>query len=201
VNLAGVVVAAGQGERFGGPKALVEVGGIAMWRRGVSLLEAAGASVVVVVGEVPGGIPGGRRRRDSVAAGLAALGPGFDLVLVHDAARPLADDALARRVADRLLRGDVDAVVPVVPIRDTIKRITGDSVVETVDRSGLGAAQTPQGFRVAALEAAQADSDHDASDEAALIERHGGTVATVPGDPANLKVTYPEDLAVVEALR
>ncbi|MCB2224351.1 MAG: 2-C-methyl-D-erythritol 4-phosphate cytidylyltransferase [Actinobacteria bacterium] len=201
MNLGGVVVAAGSGERFGGPKALVEVGGVPMWRLAADLLESAGAAPVVVVGDVPGGIPGGRRRRDSVAAGVAALPDDVAWVLVHDAARPLATTALARRVAGRLLEGDVDAVVPVIPVRDTLKRVEGGRVVETADRTGLAAVQTPQGFRRAALAAAQAADDRDASDDAALVERHGGVVATVPGDPANLKVTYPEDLALVEALR
>jgi len=171
-----------------------------MWLRGRMLLESAGATEVVVVGDVPDGVPGGERRRDSVAAGLAALVSGADWVLVHDAARPLATEALTRRVIERLLRGDVDGVVPVVPVRDTIKRIDGDTVTETVERASLVAVQTPQGFRMAALQAAQRSADDDASDEALLIEREGGRVATVPGDPANIKVTYPGDLAVVEAL-
>lgn len=200
MKIAGVVVAAGSGERFGGPKHLIEVGGVPMWLRGRMLLESAGATEVVVVGDVPEGVPGGARRRDSVAAGLAALESGADWVLVHDAARPLATEVLARRVIERLLRGDVDAVVPVVPLRDTIKRIDGDAVVETVERVSLTAVQTPQGFRMAALQAAQRSGDDDASDEAVLIEREGGRVVTVPGDPSNLKVTYAADLAVVEAL-
>jgi len=200
VTLGGVVVAAGKGERFGKPKALVEVGGVPLWQRAVSVLEAAGASEIVVVGEVPGGIPGGERRRDSVAVGVGALSD-CEWVLVHDAARPLATPDLARRVAARLQEGDVDAVVPVVAVRDTIKRISGGLVVETIDRSALAAAQTPQGFLVRALVSAQAGDDDDASDEAALIERNGGVVAVVDGEPVNLKVTFPEDLAVVEALR
>jgi len=195
-----VVVAAGSGERFGGHKHLIEVGGVPMWRRGRELLEAIGATEVVVVGDVPGGVPGGARRRDSVAAGLAALASGADWVLVHDAARPLATEALALRVVERLLLGDADGVVPVVPVRDTIKRVDGDAVVETVERAPLVVAQTPQGFRVAALQAAQRGGPGDAPDEALLIEQAGGRVVTVPGDPGNLKVTYPGDLAVVEAL-
>ena len=200
MKIAGVVVAAGSGERFGSAKHLIEVGGVPMWLRGRMLLESAGATEVVVVGDVPDGVPGGARRRDSVAAGLAALESGADWVLVHDAARPLATEVLVRRVIERLLRGDVDAVVPVVPLRDTIKRIDGDAVVETVERASLAAVQTPQGFRMVALQAAQRSGDDDASDEALLIEREGGRVVTVPGDPNNLKVTYPADLAVVEAL-
>jgi len=195
-----VVVAAGAGERFGRPKHLIEVGGVPMWRRGRELLETAGAGEVVVVGDVPGGVPGGVTRRDSVVAGLAALESGAEWVLVHDAARPLAGEALARRVVERLLLGDVDGVVPVVPVRDTIKRVDGDVVVETVERAPLVVAQTPQGFRVAVLHAAQRSGPDDASDEALLIEQAGGRVVTVPGDPANIKVTYPVDLAVVEAL-
>jgi len=195
-----VIVAAGSGERFGRPKHLIEVGGVPMWRRGRELLEAAGATEVVVVGDVPDGVPGGARRRDSVVAGLAALESGADWVLVHDAARPLATEVLARRVVERLLLGDVDGVVPVVPVRDTIKRVDGDAVVETVDRGPLVVAQTPQGFRVAALQAAQRLDPGDVSDEALLIERAGGRVVTVPGEAANLKVTYPGDLTVVEAL-
>ena len=201
MTLGGVVVAAGRGERFGMPKALVEVGGIPLWKRAVAVLEAAGATEVVVVGEVPGGVPGGARRRDSVAVGVAALSSDCEWVLVHDAARPLASPAMAQRVSARLLEGDVDAVVPVVAVRDTIKRTAHGLVIETVDRSSLAAAQTPQGFRVRTLVAAQEADDADASDEAALVERNGGVVAVVEGDPTNLKVTFPEDLAVVEALR
>ncbi len=200
MTIAGVVVAAGAGERFGSPKHLIEVGGVPMWLRGRMLLESAGAAEVVVVGDVPDGIPGGERRRDSVAAGLAALASDADWVLVHDAARPLATEALTRRVIERLLRGDVDGVVPVVPVRDTIKRVDGDTVIETVERASLVTVQTPQGFRIAALQAAQRSGESDASDEALLIEREGGRVATVPGDSTNIKVTYPGDLAVVEAL-
>ncbi len=200
MSIAGIVVAAGSGERFGSPKHLIEVGGVPMWLRGRMLLESAGVTEVVVVGDVPDGVPGGARRRDSVAAGLAALESRADWVLVHDAARPLATEELTRRVIERLLRGDVDGVVPVVPVRDTIKRIDGDAVVETLERASLAVAQTPQGFRMAALQAAQRSGDGDASDEALLIEREGGRVVTVPGDPTNLKVTYPGDLAVVEAL-
>ena len=200
MSLAGIVVAAGRGERFGGRKHLIEVGGVAIWERARSLLMAAGAGEIVVVGDVPGGIPGGERRRDSVAAGLARLVSGPEWVLVHDAARPLASLDMARRVVDRLIRGDADAVIPVVPVRDTIKRVEVDLVLETVDRSLLAAAQTPQGFRVARLRDAQASDSADTPDEAALLERAGCRVVTVPGDPGNLKLTFPEDLVVLEAL-
>lgn len=196
----GIVVAAGSGERFGRPKALVELAGIPLWQRARDALVAGGCSEVVVVGDVPGGVPGGSRRRDSVAAGLAQAPPGTTHVLVHDAARPLASPDLVAAVIDRLRVGDVAAVVPAIAVRDTIKRVDGDRVVGTVDRSDLVVVQTPQGFEIAALRAAHAVDDADASDDALLVERAGGEVAVVAGEAENLKITYPGDLAVARAL-
>jgi 2-C-methyl-D-erythritol 4-phosphate cytidylyltransferase len=100
----------------------------------------------------------------------------------------------------RLLSGGVDAVVPVVPLRDTVKRVGDGWVVATLERGDLVAAQTPQGFQVAVLRAAHAGDDGDAGDDAVLVERMGGSVATVEGEVTNLKVTYPGDLALAEAL-
>lgn len=196
----GIVVAAGSGERFGRPKAEVEVGGIAMWVRARDALAAGGCDPIVVVGDVPGGIRGGDRRRDSVAAGLAAGPAEATHVVVHDAARPLATSGLVAAVISRLAEGDVIAVVPGVPVRDTLKRVSENRVVTTVDRSDLVVVQTPQGFELTALLDAHASSGVDASDDALLIELAGGDVAIVPGQPDNLKITYPEDLAVAEAL-
>jgi len=196
----GIVVAAGRGERFGGPKHTRTVAGLPLWVRARDCLLAAGVEGVVVVGDVPGGVSGGRRRRDSVRCGLDVLPAGAALVLVHDAARPLADPGLATRVLERVAAGDVDGVVPIVPVADTVKRVAAGRVVETVDRSDLGAAQTPQGFVVASLRSAHDAGDDDASDDAVLVERWGGTIATVPGDPANIKITHLGDLAVAEAL-
>jgi len=200
MNLHGVVVGAGSGLRFGTPKASLELGDRHLWMWARDCLLAAGVASVVLVGEMPGGIPGGPRRRDSVAAGLAALPAGATHVLIHDAARPLASQDLARAVVDRLARGDVAGVVPAVPVRDTLKRVDGEDVRDTLDRSSLVAVQTPQGFVLDALLAAHAANDEDASDDAAMIERRGGRVVTIPGEPANLKITYPEDLAVARAL-
>ncbi len=196
----GVVVAAGAGRRFGGPKHEVALGGQPLWARARDALLAGGASGVVLVGPMAGGIPGGARRRDSVAAALAELPAGASTVLVHDAARPLAGPDLVARVLARLGEGDVDGVVPAVPVRDTLKEVDGGRVVRTVDRARLVAVQTPQGFRLAALRAAHASVEGDAPDDAWLVEQAGGAVATVPGDPSNLKVTYPDDLALLEAL-
>jgi 2-C-methyl-D-erythritol 4-phosphate cytidylyltransferase len=200
VTVHGILVAAGRGDRFGGPKHAVLLRGRALWEWGRDALVHGGVSGVVLVGDLPGGVPGGPRRRDSVRAGLDALPPGASHVLVHDAARPLATPELVRRVIDRLLSGGVDAVVPVVPVRDTLKRVGDGWVVATVERGDLAGAQTPQGFKVEVLRAAHEACDDDAGDDAVLVERIGGSVATVEGEAANLKVTYAGDLALAEAL-
>ncbi|MBT8208183.1 MAG: 2-C-methyl-D-erythritol 4-phosphate cytidylyltransferase [Acidimicrobiia bacterium] len=193
-----IVVAAGSGVRFGGPKHLIELDGVELFRRSVNAVEPF-VEQVVVVGDVPGGIPGGGRRRDSVEVGLAELPDHVDWVLIHDGARPLAPKDLVRRVVDAIDDG-VDAVVPAIPVRDTIKRAADGVVEATIDRDGLFAAQTPQAVRVEALKKALADSPDDATDDAGLIERIGGVVRLVAGDPRNIKITYPEDLAVAAAL-
>jgi len=200
VTVQGILVAAGRGDRFGGPKQAALLRGRPLWEWSRDALLHGGVSEVVLVGDLPGGVPGGLRRRDSVRAGLDALPPGASHVLVHDAARPLATPELVRRVIDRLLSGGVDAVVPVVPVRDTLKRVGDGWVVATVERGELAGAQTPQGFRVEVLRAAHEASDDEAGDDAALVERIGGSVACVEGEAANLKVTYPGDLALAEAL-
>jgi 2-C-methyl-D-erythritol 4-phosphate cytidylyltransferase len=200
MTIAAILVAAGRGDRFGGSKHLAELAGRPLWKHGYDNLLEGGVEEVVVVGEVPGGVPGGERRRDSVAAGLTAIPVDAEWVLIHDAARPLARPGLIRGVLGRLLAGDVDAVVPVVPVRDTIKRVAGDRVAETLERGALVAVQTPQGFKVETLREAHRASDEDASDDALLVERIGGSVTTVPGDPVNLKITYATDLLVAEAL-
>ncbi|MEX0825382.1 MAG: 2-C-methyl-D-erythritol 4-phosphate cytidylyltransferase [Acidimicrobiia bacterium] len=198
MNIHGIVVAAGSGARFGASKGTVVLGGRALWEWGRDALLAGGAASVVVVGA--GGLEGGLRRRDSVARGLAAVPYGASHVLVHDAARPLVTPSLVRRVIDRLAVGDADGVVPAIPVRDTIKRVDGESVVETVERSALVAVQTPQGFLLESLRAAHAADDNDASDDALLIEWWGGTVVMVPGEESNLKITYAGDLSIAEAL-
>jgi 2-C-methyl-D-erythritol 4-phosphate cytidylyltransferase len=123
-----------------------------------------------------------------------------DTVVVHDAARPLAGAELVATVLARLEHGDVDGVVPVLPVRDTIKRVEGDLVMTTLTREGLVTVQTPQAFRRSVLWEAHAGSDRDAPDDAALVEQAGGKVAVVEGDPRNLKITYAEDLRIAEAL-
>ena len=144
-------------------------------------------------------VSGGATRADSVRAGLAAVPDDAAVIVVHDAARPLAAPELFARVVDAVRTGDVDGAVPVVPVTDTLKRVEDGRVVTTVDRDGLVAVQTPQAFAATALRAAHAGSGQ-ATDDAALLEAAGSAVAPVTGDPRNLKLTRPEDLALAEAL-
>jgi len=206
VRVAAIVVAAGQGERFGAPKQFLTVGDQRLVDRAVAVAGAACDEVVVVLppgrawdgAPVAAAVPGGRTRSESVRAGLAAIAPDAEIAVVHDAARPLATPELFELVIDAV-RAGADAAIPALPVVDTLKRVDGDQVVGTVDRAGLVAVQTPQAFLVAALRAAHTGDD-DATDDAALVEAAGGTVTVVGGDPRNLKVTNVADLAVVEAL-
>jgi 2-C-methyl-D-erythritol 4-phosphate cytidylyltransferase len=216
-----LIVAAGRGERlgFGRPKALVPLCGQSMlaWSVG-SLRAVAGVSQIVValpadaLDAAPDGViavAGGAQRSQSVRAALAACPdePGADVVIVHDAARPLATPDLFTQTLDALaLAPEADAVIAATPVSDTIKRIADDgrSVLSTLDRSTLWAVQTPQVFRRAALERALAGASDEllsqATDDAWLIERAGGVVHVIGSDPGNLKITTPEDLRVAELL-
>lgn len=197
----GILLAAGRGTRFGREKHDLELGGIPLWQHSHHALLNGGVDTLVVVGEIDGGVAGGPRRQDSVAAGLAQIPDQDGLVLIHDTARPLLTPDLVQNVIKRLSTGDVDGVIPAVPVRDTIKRVAGERVVETVDRRDVVAVQTPQGFNLRVLRAAHAAAGFDATDDASMVEAIGGTVVFVDGNPANIKVTYPVDLAVAEALR
>ena len=144
-------------------------------------------------------VAGGAERQDSVRAALAALPIHVDLVLVHDAARCLTPVAVVDRVV-AALRAGAQAVVPVLPVADTVKRVDGERVVTTVDRSALRAVQTPQGFRREVLERAHASSGPVLTDDAGLVEAVGGQVTTVAGADEAFKVTRPLDLVLAEAL-
>ena len=146
-------------------------------------------------------IEGGDRRHESVAAGVAALdGPDDRVILVHDGARPAPTPELVAAVARAA--GEHGAAIPVLPVAETLKRVAGDVIVETVDRSGLAAAQTPQGARASLLRSAFArfppSGPQAWTDEAALLEACRIAVHVLPGEPTNLKVTVPADLARVE---
>lgn len=145
-------------------------------------------------------VAGGETRQDSVARALIGLPDEVDIVLVHDAARPLVPAAVIERVVSAVRAGH-DAVVPGIPIVDTIKRVDarGD-VVETVDRSTMRAVQTPQGFPKSVLIAAHAQADDVVTDDAGLAERIGVVVHVVEGHEDALKVTRPNDLLIAEAI-
>jgi 2-C-methyl-D-erythritol 4-phosphate cytidylyltransferase len=206
VDTWGIVVAGGSGSRFGVPKQFETVAGSRLVDRAVDATAAACDDVVVVLPagvawdgrRVAAAVPGGSTRSASVRAGLDAVTASTAVVVVHDAARPLASPALFEAVIGAV-RAGADAAVPGLPIPDTVKRVDGDHVVETISRDGLRAVQTPQAFRTDALRAAHA-AGGEATDDAALVEAAGGRVVIVPGDPRNLKITTPADLVLAAAL-
>jgi 2-C-methyl-D-erythritol 4-phosphate cytidylyltransferase len=214
-----LIVAAGRGERlgFGRPKALVPLCGQPMLAWSVGSLWAVPAVSQIVVAlpadaldAAPDGViavAGGAQRSQSVRAALAAASADADLVIVHDAARPLATPDLFTQALEALaLAPEADAVIAATPVSDTIKEVADDgrSVTRTLDRARLWAVQTPQVFRRAALERALVEASDEllsqATDDAWLIERAGGVVHVIGSDPGNLKITTPEDLRVAELL-
>lgn len=219
-EIGAIVAAAGLGTRLGrGAKALLELNGRTALARAVDLCLALDEITRVVVVGPPARLdvaereveaarpnkpilvrPGGDTRQQSVRIGLKAL-EGCDYVLVHDAARPMASVALVRRVIAAAIQ--TGAAIPGLPPRDAVKRVEGTRLVESLDRSRLVLAQTPQGFRYTLLERAHyeaADAGLVGDDDAALVAATGHEVAVVPGEPTNVKLTTLEDLAVLEAL-
>ena len=215
MTFAAVLVAGGAGLRAGGdlPKQWRLLAGRPVLRWAAEGLLAAGAERLVVVapgGEEPrarealSGLPGllfvqgGATRSDSVRAGLQALSPAPDVVLVHDAARPFVRPMHVAPLLAAL--EEADGALPALPVGDTLKRAEGAAVAGTVPRAGLFRAQTPQAFRFAALTRAYADASAEGTDDAALVEAAGGRVVLTPGDPFLFKITHPEDFAMAEAL-
>jgi 2-C-methyl-D-erythritol 4-phosphate cytidylyltransferase len=203
-----LLVAAGSGERLGAgrPKAFVVLAGRPMIEWSLDALRAAGISEIVVAAppghEVDGcvSVAGGATRSESVRAALAAAPPGD--VVVHDAARPLVTPE--HFTAGLAALADADCAIAAAAITDTVKEAGGDRLVTaTLDRTRLWAIQTPQAFRRKALERALAVPDEvlaQATDDAWLVERTGGTVRVVESSPANFKVTTPYDLEIAEHL-
>lgn len=211
---AAILVAAGSGERLGAdvPKAFVEVGGRTLLEHALgTFCSHPGMGEIVVV--VPGDrvaevatdprvtvVAGGATRQASVAAGLAALSDDVQFVLVHDVARPFVPTAVVDAVLAALHDG-ADAVVPVVPVADTVRRVDADGMLAgVVDRSTLAAVQTPQGFRRDVLLAAHAGATEVATDDAALVEALGRHVVAVRGSDSAFKITTPADLARAESI-
>jgi 2-C-methyl-D-erythritol 4-phosphate cytidylyltransferase len=211
-----LIVAAGRGERLGagGPKALVELAGRSLLQRSVDALCGVEGIATIVVALPPGttappgvtAVDGGEVRSDSVRRALAAAGPGQpgDMVVVHDAARPLVTAELVERVL-AALGGDqsLDAAIAAAPVTDTVKRVRDGIVSETLERRELWAVQTPQVFRRGALERAldvPSELLAQATDDAWLVERRGGRVAVVAAGADNVKVTTRLDLELAELL-
>lgn len=196
-----IVVAAGGGRRFGGPKQFVDLAGRSVLEWAVSAAASVSDGVVAVVpaGDVarsngvvgPGcvSVPGGTTRSESVRCGLDAVPADASVILVHDAARPAASPELFARVVEQV-RAGAAAVVPAVDVVDSLRRRDGSAV----DRRDFVAIQTPQGFAAGVLRAAH-DRGGNASDDATMVEASGGTIVVVPGETANVKLTNPDDLA------
>ncbi|MGD0167228.1 MAG: 2-C-methyl-D-erythritol 4-phosphate cytidylyltransferase [Gaiellaceae bacterium] len=214
-----VVCAAGAGERLGGerPKAFAVLAGRPLLAESLERLDRCAQVDGIVVsappsweepvillaeelgcGKVSAVVTGGATRGESVRLALAEIPGEAEFVLVHDAARPLVREQTVARVLEPLARG-WEAVVPALTVADTIKRVEGERIVETLERGALVSVQTPQAFRAEVLRAAYAAGHDLATDCAALVEARGGRVCWVEGDPQLHKVTTPEDLALVES--
>ncbi len=223
MTTAAIVPAAGRGERLGPgePKALRLLAGVPMLVHAVRTLGRASSVTLVVVAAPPDAVtdvrrlladhhvgvrvevvPGGDTRSESVRAALSVLPADVDVVLVHDAARPLVPVEVVDAVALAVVGGAL-AVVPVLPVVDTIKRIdSAGTVVETVPRTALRAVQTPQGFRRDVLESVHGTGRiaADVTDDAGMVESAGVPVVTVPGAEEGFKVTRPLDLLLAESV-
>jgi 2-C-methyl-D-erythritol 4-phosphate cytidylyltransferase / 2-C-methyl-D-erythritol 2,4-cyclodiphosphate synthase len=206
VSVAAVVVAGGRGIRFGGPKQFLPLGSVSMAAHAVLMARTVADVVVLVVpndytGSGEGAdlvVVGGTTRSDSVRAGLAVL-PAAEVVVIHDAVRPLASAELFLRVVNAVLQG-ADAAIPALAVTDTVKRVVEHTVVGTLERDELVTVQTPQAFRRVALVAAHESVDV-ASDDAALVEATGGRVVIVEGERDNIKITEPGDVERLRLLR
>ncbi|HUG65922.1 MAG TPA: 2-C-methyl-D-erythritol 4-phosphate cytidylyltransferase [Gaiellaceae bacterium] len=215
-----LIAAAGSGERLGidRPKAFAALAGRPLLAESLDRLDRCESIDAIIVAAPPGWeepsillaeelaaskvvacVVGGATRAESVAAAFAEVPEEALVVVVHDAARPLLDDTVVERLLVCVGEG-YDGAVPVLPVADTLKRVRDGAVVETVGRDDLVVAQTPQAFIASALRRAFARDLSCATDCASLVERAGGRVAVVDGDPRLLKVTTPSDLALVEAL-
>jgi 2-C-methyl-D-erythritol 4-phosphate cytidylyltransferase len=212
LTVAAILVAAGDGQRLGVgvPKAFYDVAGQTLLEHAASRFVAHPAVRDLVVVAPPSlvdsaaalvptaaVVAGGQTRQGSVERGLAALPDDIDAVLVHDVARPFVPGEVISRVV-AALSGGADAVIPVLPVVDTVKRVDeSDAVVQTLERTSLRAVQTPQGFRRAVLVAAHAAADDSAvTDDAALVEALGVRVVVVEGADELFKITRPWDLAL-----
>lgn len=204
-----VVVAGGSGSRFGRPKQFTELAGRSLIDRSLDAAREACSGVVLVLPadrvsdpdpgwKVDEVVAGGASRSASVRAGLDAVPASATVIAVHDAARPLARVGLWRAVIDAVV-GGADAAIPAAPVTDTVKEVSRDGHLVTLDRSRLVAVQTPQAFRADIIRLVHRRGG-EATDDAALVEEAGGRVQLVAGPRDNIKITSPEDLLVAAAL-
>jgi 2-C-methyl-D-erythritol 4-phosphate cytidylyltransferase/2-C-methyl-D-erythritol 2,4-cyclodiphosphate synthase len=216
VHVSAIIAAGGRGSRFGGsqPKQLQTLAGVPILKRTVdAFLQGYGFDEVVVAlpAELAVNPPsyldsviiveGGERRQDSVANAFGAVAPSSQIIVIHDAARPLVSSALIERTVDAAAKHG--AAIAALQARDTVKRTDGSRIIRgTIPREEVFLAQTPQAFRVGVLRdaLALASTASDATDEAMLAEQAGHSVYLVDGDPRNLKITTPEDLEIAERL-
>jgi 2-C-methyl-D-erythritol 4-phosphate cytidylyltransferase len=217
VSVWAVLVAAGEGRRLGSeqPKAFVAFAGRPLLAESLERLDASEWVDAIVVVAPPGWeepaillaeelatskvaavVAGGKVRAESVRAGIAEVADDAVVIVVHDAARPLVDDAVIARLLAPLADG-WDGVVPALAVADTVKRVDGARVVETLDRAQLVTVQTPQAFPADVARHVFAGDLTGATDCASLVERSGGRVCCVAGDPRLLKITNRDDLDLV----
>ncbi len=198
-----IVVGGGSGQRFGRPKQYETLGQhrVIDWARMAAQRACDGVVIVVPLAdaEAERGVAGGQTRSESVRNGLAHVPADATVICVHDAARPFATETLFLAVIDAVLAG-ADGAVPGLPVTDTLKVIDAEGVVvATPNRASIVAVQTPQAFNAAVLRRAHATGG-DGTDDAALVERAGGRVVVVTGEPENRKITHPEDLVWARSL-
>jgi 2-C-methyl-D-erythritol 4-phosphate cytidylyltransferase/2-C-methyl-D-erythritol 2,4-cyclodiphosphate synthase len=222
MNASAIIVAAGSGVRLGrsAPKAFVKIGGRTMLSYSLRVVASVAAIREIVI-TVPEGfegaaraevtatsvrIPvkitcGGAERQDSVRIALALTSSESDLVVVHDAARPMATTKIFEACLEAALRAG--GAIAAIPLADTLKRVVDGAITETIARAKIWQAQTPQAFRRDILVAAHrraVDQRILATDDADLVERNGIRVEVIEGSTANIKITTPSDLAIAEAL-
>ena len=202
-NVWTIVVAAGSGARFGGPKQFSMLGDRRVLDWSVETAGSSSNGVVVVLpaadAEREGGVAGGETRSESVRCGLAAVPAEATIICVHDAARPFASAHLYREVIMQVHAG-AEGAIPALPVTDTIKQVNSQNIViATPDRSSLVAVQTPQAFRASVLRLAHASSP-EGTDDATLVEAMGKQVVVVAGEVMNRKLTAPEDLEWARAM-
>ncbi|MFH1874668.1 MAG: 2-C-methyl-D-erythritol 4-phosphate cytidylyltransferase [Pseudomonadota bacterium] len=218
MNIGVIIAAGGIGQRMGGnrPKQFLEIAGQPIIHHTLQVfqnMEEVKEVVIVLAKDYVESfqyqgpkhwqvIPGGKQRQDSVSNGLKVISDNCEVVLIHDAARPFISQDLIKQVAKQALNHG--AAILACPIKETIKMVNSqNTIIETIDRSKLWAAQTPQGFELKlfrkAMQAAN-EAGYVGTDDASLVERLGNKVHLVEGDSRNIKITTPEDLVIAEAI-